>query len=253
MDLERLLSFQGYGNPRGPLWFLGFEEGLGQRDHEPDWSPQAELKARTGWAPVMDARMASETIKERYWERRDYSQVWKVMAKLALGVLHRAEDWNSPSRIHEYVVTALGRSDGETFLGEVMPLPAKGRRLWHFGGLYTGRDAYEENEWPRRLALWRSLLTEHRPAIVICYGRGNRDAQWDRYRAILGVPVVTLASKRSMTSEDDQPLAYLMPFFGNGQCRAGDIEEVIQHARSRTQARVKARPRTAATSSGGHP
>jgi len=83
----------------------------------------------------MDARAASETIGERYWERRDYSQVWKVMAKLALGILHDAQDWNSRDCAHEYVVNKLGRSDGETFLGEAMPLPAKSRKHWPFDNL----------------------------------------------------------------------------------------------------------------------
>ena len=118
------MLFCGYGNLAAPIWFLGIEESLGKRTDEPDVLPAAELRVRSRWQPVMDVRLAHEQLDDPYWERRDYSSVWRVMAQLTLAIALNIQDWRDAGLVHRYVIERLGHKGGETFLGELFPLPA---------------------------------------------------------------------------------------------------------------------------------
>ena len=122
----------------------------------------------------MDLRQAHIQLEDFYWERKSYTYVWKVMAQLARGILHKAKDWKNRSKRHDYVINQLGRSTGETFLGEAMPLPASNMREWPYTELFPSREAYQEEIWPLRRAMWTELVQEHKPKYMICYGMGVR-------------------------------------------------------------------------------
>jgi len=110
IDIDRLLSLIGYGNLAAPLWFLGMEESLGPRPSNPGWTAEWELEVRSHWDAIMDVREAHVQLQDAYWERRNYSQVWRHMAKLARGLLHHAADWQDTDFAHTYVVDHPGRS-----------------------------------------------------------------------------------------------------------------------------------------------
>ena len=51
----------------------------------------------------MDMRQAHETLRDSYWDGREYSPVWLVMAQLVRGILQRAADWNDMGKAQVYV------------------------------------------------------------------------------------------------------------------------------------------------------
>ncbi len=183
-ELHSLLNFRGYGSLSAPLWFLGFEEGLGPRPGKPGWTPEWELHTRTAWDALMDLHQAHLLLEDFYWERKSYTYVWKVMAHLARGILLQAKDWKNRTKRHDYIVTQLGRSTGETFLGEAMPLPASNTREWPYPDLFPSREAYRDEIWPLRRSVWAELVDEHKPKYMICYGMGPNKAWWLRYQEI---------------------------------------------------------------------
>ncbi|MFV2044652.1 MAG: hypothetical protein ACC700_15635, partial [Anaerolineales bacterium] len=132
-QIRHLLEFIGYGRLKAPIWFIGMEESLGPRQGFIGWTPEAELLIRSQWPPVMDVKEAHTQLKDHYWKRRKYSQVWKSTAQVARGLLENAEDWGDTTKAHEYVVEQLGRSFGQTLLGDAMPLPVAGMSHWPYG------------------------------------------------------------------------------------------------------------------------
>ncbi len=171
---ERLLAFMGYGTTEAPLLLIGIEEGFGGRLSRRGWSVQEELDARGGWESIADARDAHTDLEDRYWERRDYSRVWRNAAKLARAIIRRADDWLDTDIAHAYVVESLGRSDGETFLGELFPLPAVGLEHWPYESRWADREAYRQALWVERRKLWREHVAQSKARVVICYGTDAR-------------------------------------------------------------------------------
>lgn len=74
----------------------------------PGWALAWELEVRSGWQPVMDARLAHALLEDPYWEHPGGSQVWLVMAQIARGLLHQVPDWQDPGLAWDYVVNHLG-------------------------------------------------------------------------------------------------------------------------------------------------
>jgi hypothetical protein len=171
---ESVLRFRGYGQPAAPLWLIGIEEGFGGRLRTPHWSVERELEARSRWDPVMDARDACETLEDRYWERRDYSPVWRNAAKISRALVEDAADWQDVDLAHQYVVEQLGRRHGQTFLGELFPLPAIGLDHWPYQARWPDRASYRLEVWPGRLDLWRDAIAAAPARTVICYGAEAR-------------------------------------------------------------------------------
>lgn len=224
-------DFCGYGTLDADLWFLGIEESTGERPRSAEWSFDFEVAIRENWQPVMDARVACDALRDRYWLSNGYSSVWKFMAKLARGVLERARDWRDTLQARTYVVEALGRHTGNTLLGELLPLPAPGTGAWPalYREWYPDRDTYGEIEYPRRARMWRDLIERHEPKVVCCYGRGTANAQWARYQALFETSEWrSLASGRVLTADWSTTTVYLLPFFGQGQLRLSDLQAVIE-------------------------
>jgi hypothetical protein len=171
---DRLLRFKGYGRSAGTVWFLGIEEGFGGRLAKPGWSVQRELDERANWPDIADAREAGRAIQDHYWERRNYSMVWRNAAKLARAIIEGAGDWQNTDLAHQYVVEKLGRFAGETFLGELFPLPAIGLHHWPYASRWKDRDEYRAALWHGRRELWLQELEAAKPRLVICYGSDVR-------------------------------------------------------------------------------
>lgn len=221
---ERLIAFQGYGNLRGPLWFLGIEEGFGGRLENPRWSVEREVAARARWQQTMDARQACESLEDRYWERRKYSQVWRNAAKLARALLRNATDWGDKDVAHDYVVECLGRAGGETFLGDLFPLPAIGLPHWPYEADWRNRRDYRRDLWAGRREMWRSLLDEHRPRTVICYGKNVRPFARELFPGT--TPLDNLEVGRTGPT-----LVILAPFIGMG-CPVETLKAIVEAARA---------------------
>jgi hypothetical protein len=224
-EVKNILNFIGYGRLDALLWFLGFEESLGKRYKAEHWSYEWELRMRAAWSPVMDMRAAHEMLRDPYWESREFSYVWVIMAKLARGILLKVSDWGDLDLANHYALNDLGRSAGETLLGEALPLPKRYRKHWSYKDLYPSREDYEQAVLPCRIDLWQRLIERHRPRYVICYGEvcyGNRNSlgqDWERIKT--GIFTTTISRNTH---------AYLMPFFKPDKCGEEGVAVVIAHA-----------------------
>ena len=225
VENDKLLNFIGYGSLSAPLWFLGIEESLGKRYKAEHWSYEWELRLRSSWSPVMDMRTAHEMLRDPYWESVNLSYVWVAMAQLARGILHQASDWGDLDRANQYVVNDLGRSAGETLLGDALPLPKRFRKHWPYHDLFPSREEYEQVVLPYRIKFWRRLIERHHPRVVICYGgvwyknENSLGKDWERIKT--GILTSTVSPNTQV---------YLMPFFKADMCKDENLAAVIAHA-----------------------
>jgi len=225
-EINSLLEFIGYGSLDAPLWFIGMEESLGKRPGFTNWTAIQELEIRATWNRVMDVRDAHVQLGDHYWLRRNYSQVWKFMVQMARGLLHREANWRDTQRAHEYVIQMLGLSDGETLLGEVMPLPASSIGDWPYAGLFETRDVYWSAVWPKRRKMWCELIQNYQPRFIVAYSK----RYWNAYRELLGEDGWESIVDRKIIKKVISPKvwAYLLPFLGQGALRKDDLAAIIE-------------------------
>jgi hypothetical protein len=208
--VTKIATFLGYGNLAAPVWFIGFEEGLGKIS---DGEAIKNLKARGSFDNVMDLREAHlqllETDKPIDIEIDPPStQVWRFMAKIMLA-RHGCKDWYTSKAAKQYVMKKLGRNGGNTFLTELSPIP-KGKN--------------SDNRWmaelikcfPNLEAQMKSRTDELRkraqvrpPSLIICYGESKR-TQFEELLQIKWKPVFS-----GVHSAIDSK-CLLLPFFGRG-------------------------------------
>jgi len=160
--LERVLSFEGYGNKAADYWFLGIEEGGGSIE-------QLRLRAKF-YDVVEDLDTAHRKIGLR--DEMLKSPTLKVMSKLSLALLGRP-NWSEKSAIDEFHATELGRSGEDTFLTELMPLPCPNIKAWPYESICSTKEVYTAMVRPGRIRWLRSEIEKFQPAFVICYGKMN--------------------------------------------------------------------------------
>lgn len=173
-EWETLLTHLGYGNPSGRLWFLGMEERLmGDRDRNLRWRLDHFRH------PVCDLT----THQRAFWVAGTVAKTptWRMMSKMARLLLENAPDWSDRDKAIDYLLRRLGTANGDTFLAELLPLPAVNLKDWPYPDLFPGgRKQYERNVLPLRLRLLRDFAEEHRPDFIVCYG----SQYWDYYRVV---------------------------------------------------------------------
>ena len=118
-QFERITAFVGYGNPDGRYWFVGMEEGL-----ERGGDLAREIQIRATWNAVEDVHATRASLG---LGMRGQHPTWRSMTRVALK-LDGSTDWSDTATVRNYKETELARSDGQTFLTEVMPLPATTHR-----------------------------------------------------------------------------------------------------------------------------
>lgn len=227
-DLQTVLNFIGYGNLEAPLWFIGKEEGVGKPLRTLSWSLDRELQTRATWSPVMDMFDAHRTLRNIYWVDLEFPWKLVLISRLARGILHLAPDWSRSDKGIGYVLNHLGLATSETLLGEALPLPHRYREHWPhlYKQLYPSRKEYEQAVMPKRFAMWRELIEEHRPQTVICYGLlwyYNRDKFIDHGWISLNRRVTT-------TMFNQHTRVYIMPVLDRDDRTDEDSDAVIRHA-----------------------
>jgi hypothetical protein len=147
------------------------------------------------------------------------TQVWRWMAKVTRA-RNGCKDWADPQLAKKYVQFRLGRSEGETFLTELSPIPAKKAtdKTWMatLKELDSNLDIYIEE---RRDALKR-ILKKNTPSMVVCYGQ-----RADAFAELLGIEWQP-SCHRVRKSADSKSL--LLPFFGLGQMSKPVIEDLLR-------------------------
>ncbi len=159
-EIDQLLNFQGYGNPQGPIWFIGFEE----------YGHAKSIPVRLQFQSIEDTEHARVCAgKKEHTLGEAESPTWDKACEIVLRLMDHD---HSPKAIRDYKANHLGRTSDKTFLTDVFPLPQPGVNKWDYGSLFpqfSGRTAYEASVIDQRICMLQELLDRHQPKIVICY------------------------------------------------------------------------------------
>jgi hypothetical protein len=221
-EIGGIASFLGYGSLSAPVWFVGFEEGLGRMDSE---DAIRNLKARSSFESVMDLHEAHLRLREGGQpidiERKPPStQVWQFMAKI-MRAFEGHEDWRNLDLAKEYIRLRLGRSKGDTFLTELSPIPAGDAADKKWRTMFQKLDPELDSKIKLRRDELRRVLEESAPPLVICYGIRRAED----FAGLLNIEW-QLISPQVFASSDSKRL--LLPFFGNGQMSHSVVEELLK-------------------------
>ena len=158
------MKFRGYGNPKGPLWFLGIEEKLGKRPGR-----MKEFMMRTSFHDVMDLGDAQALLGREV--RNAKTPTWTWMSKFARSLLQDSRDWKDLDKAKDYRNRYLGRTGGDTFLTELFPIPARSTKKKDVPWPKLSRNEYEKQVLSGRKELLLKMLKRHRPRYVVAYAK----------------------------------------------------------------------------------
>jgi hypothetical protein len=171
-QIEKLLTFRGYGNPSDRFWFVGMEEG-GTSDVE-------HLRIRANkFNVVEDLAESHKNFKSHNMSK--LISTWRLMSAI-VGRISGESKWWDQDFARDYQNNQLGHLGGETYLTEVLPLPKHGLSDWPYGNIFDSPRDYFDKRFPYQLT---SIRAEYRsakpkPQFVICYGK----TYWRRHRQV---------------------------------------------------------------------
>src|SRR5438552_15646213 len=131
-ETAMLLNFVGYGDSNARVWFIGMEEGLPRNA-----DVSAALRARLYFEPVEDLYRAHQLLAEadpttdylkHFIAPYKWQPTWWPMCELMLRLSGRSAVDAHAKRA--YMAKRLGRAGDETFLPELLPLPAPDTGQW---------------------------------------------------------------------------------------------------------------------------
>lgn len=172
-ELDHLLNFIGYGRLDADIWFLGFEEAGGD---------DKNLHARLGFTQVEDCAEAQIilSLTQQQFGDENLQGAWPGMCEIMLKLEGKE---TSTDNILNYQVEYLGRDQGSTLLCELLPIPMPGGSAWDYEALiprYASREAYYAAVKPLRFELFRRLVSQYLPKIIIGYGQ----SVWPEYQEL---------------------------------------------------------------------
>ena len=182
------------------------------------------LKARGSFENVMDLHEAHLRLNENGHpidiERNAPStQVWQFMAKI-MRACGGHEDWKDSASVKEYIRFRLGRSNGDTFMTELSPIPAGDTKDKTWMTLFQQLDPELDSKIKQRKRELKRILKEYAPPLVICYGSTRADDFADllnvEWQSVCAGVCASLDSRR-----------LLLPFFGNGRMSHSVIQDLL--------------------------
>ncbi len=219
-ELASVIGFLGYGNPSRSVWFIGFEEGLGNMTSaDALWN----LKTRGQFKPIMDLYEAHLNMRQNgqvidVSKKPPTTQVWRWMAKLMIA--RGGLDWSDKQEAVQYVRTSLGRSSGETFLTELSPIPTRSQSDLSWAKWFKDHVDDVQTKIGRRQTMLKSLLSASSPQRVFCYGIGRKR----EFSELLGTDWHQVCPD-VFTSTNSEHI--LLPFFGNGCMSKRVVESLL--------------------------
>ena len=141
---------------------------------------EANIRARLKFQRIEDCANAHRIlgITKHHSGKRIIQRTWRGMCHIMLRLEGKVPNVDN---IRNYQADYLGRSDGSSLLCELMPIPKPSLNHWGYEALipqFESPEMYYQMVMPRRMNYLRELLTEHRPQIVIGYGR----RYWQEYQ-----------------------------------------------------------------------
>lgn len=174
-ELEILLNFVGYGNLKADVWFLGMEEAGGGEEN---------LRLRLKFRLVEDCAEAHQIlgITQHHTGRKVIQPTWRGMSYIMLAFAGKPTD---KEHIRNYQADLLGRFRGNSLLCELLPIPKPSIGDWEYKSFipqFKSAQEYYRVVMPRRIKYLRSLIEEHKPKSIICYGK----SYWNSYKELFG-------------------------------------------------------------------
>ena len=172
-EVEKLLSFIGYGDLSAPIWFLGMEEAGGGEEN---------LRYRLRFDSIEDLYLGHKKlgITKHHEDKRLIQPTWRGMCVIMLAL--RGIDVNR-EEIRNYQSQHLGRFGDETFLLELMPIPKPNVSAWGYEGFlpqFDDIDDYYKKILPQRIKIIKKLVDQFSPKVVIGYGK----SYWNNYQRL---------------------------------------------------------------------
>ncbi|MEO8285035.1 MAG: hypothetical protein ABI670_01200 [Chloroflexota bacterium] len=194
--LEYTKQFYGYGTYAASLWFVGMEEGGGKSIDE-------NIRRIVGWAnrgkhELEDPATSPRGIGPDRWfgERPRIQTTWGKLIR----ILFAAEGKKpiTPDAVKAYQRDILGRSDSDSCLLELLPLPSPSTAHWTYEGLTTlphlvTRDKYREYLAPMRAQHIAAKVAQYQPKAVVFYSFDRWYRQW--WQLIAGVPFAEIETE----------------------------------------------------------
>jgi hypothetical protein len=165
-------NFYGYGNYNGQFWFIGMEEGGGNSFSEVNrrlnaWSSR-------GKHAVEDVAQYHAEIGLTQWfnEQPKLQPTWNKLIRILLSSNGQVP---TTMQVREYQKLLLGRSNSETCLLELLPLPSPSIGLWLYAqhsqlAYLNNRKIYQQYCLPLRIKHLRERITQSKPKVVVFYG-----------------------------------------------------------------------------------
>lgn len=167
-------NFFGYGNPRASVWLIGMEEGAGRGFREIKARLGAWARSRRQFEDARDYHIAFG-LDECFTETPKSSKTWTRLIRLLLATRGVDADRN---RLLDIQRSRWGRLSGSVCLAELLPLPNPNTSHWCYDHWTADPDlctrrSYRKAWLAPRVAALRQLLSDHRPAVVVFYGKSN--------------------------------------------------------------------------------
>ena len=209
-QIKKLLVFRGYGNPNGRFWFVGMEEGGGDIE---------SLRIRADkFSNLEDLAESHQRFVSH--EMSNLISTWRIMSAIAGRISGVADLWD-PEYARNYQVNRLGRTNVETYLTEILPLPKPSLDDWPYGDICDSPQDYFEQVYPTQLY---SLRTEYeeadpKPQFVFCYGK----KYWPHHREIFNFAAFQPALNGNIQWERNESTVFVLTnFFGYGWTGFGE-------------------------------
>lgn len=154
----------GYGRWDAPYWFIGPEQGQGQKENN-DLTRRVEAWCHFGKRELDDCREFHCRIGEKRWhkERPSLQSTWRPLILLLHSFLDRDID---PDTLRDTQRDCWGSLQGETCVIELSGLAAN--------NLTVSRDRNSFRQ--KRIDVIRERMLDNRPKVVVMYGRGQRQS-----------------------------------------------------------------------------
>lgn len=212
-------QFLGYGNLSAPIWFVGLEEGGGQ--------DLAEIEQRVlAWE-----RRGAQLVEDLAGYHREIGVTWffdgprPVLQRTWCALMKTLQAYRTApadaDTLRQLQGGVFGASNGSVALLELLPLPSKDKSSWIYSSLAYGmpmlesRASYEAAMRPQRIERLRSLIAQHAPQVVICYGMSELPA----WKAIVGGELTEqrLGKHRCLLHAGATTISAIVPHPGNAR------------------------------------
>ena len=169
--VKRLKNFWGYGNLKGPVWFVGMEEGLGATEGLP-----LERFISTDGKVVVDITSNTSADHQALFKEGAKTQpTWRPLIFILL--YQRFGRVPTLAEIRDYQINHFGRTTSAHAILELMPLPAQSTKKadWIYQDVplmgLTHREEYLATYLPDRVQALKLLIEKHQPKLVLFYSR----------------------------------------------------------------------------------